>query len=122
MSGILLSIAAHFIAPISAILTTRIMDVIDDGLKLTASWPDAVKRGVVLALASILPLVATAFPQLTVPTNPGDLLTQPFIQSVLAFVIALILKGHAQAQSVAVVANAIIAAPSAGAGLGIAPK
>jgi hypothetical protein len=99
MSGILLSIAAHFIAPISGILATRFMDVIDDGLKLTANWPDTVKRGVVLALASVLPLVATAFPQLQIPTNPADMLTQPFVQSVIAFVIALVLKTHTQAKA-----------------------
>lgn len=106
MTAIFLSIAAHFIGPLSGILTTRVMDVVDDGLKLTANWPDAVKRGVVLALASVLPLVATAFPQLAIPSNPADLLTQPFIQSVLAFVIALVLKGHAKTAAATGVAKA----------------
>lgn len=106
MQAILLPILAHLLPLFSGILTTRVMDVLDDGLKLTASWPDSVKRALVAGIAAILPVVGSQVHGLAIPSNPADLLSQPFVQVFVSYLLALIFKTHAQNSAASATASA----------------
>lgn len=91
MGGILGTIGAVLVGPLSGLITTRLMDVIDDGLKLTSAWPDTIKQLLVMALAAVVP-VANAQWHLTLPADPSQLLTQPTVQYVVGLALAFIFK------------------------------
>jgi hypothetical protein len=100
MGSILSKLLPLFIGPISGLVTTRVMDLIDDGLKLTASWSDSVKQLLVMALAAVIPLLNASW-GINLPTDPSALATPTTVQYVVGLVIALILKGHASASAAA---------------------
>ena len=93
MSNFLLGLAATLIGPIAGLLTNRIMNYVDDVAKLTANLPDAVKQLIVMVLAAVIPVLNAKF-GLQLPSDIAGILSQPTVQSVVAFVLALILKGH----------------------------
>ena len=99
MNTILLGLAGHLVGPISGILTTPVMDWLDDVVKLTAKWPDLLKRCIVLAIAAVLPTIAALAPGLHLSMNPADLLTKPEVQAIIAFFVALLLKSHNKAKA-----------------------
>lgn len=99
MSNFLLGLAATMIGPISGIITTKVMDYVDDAKKWTANAPDAVKQLIVMALAAVIPLLNSKF-GLNLPSDIGGLFSQPAVQSIVAFVLALVLKGHSNQSKV----------------------
>lgn len=94
MNGILLGLASHFVGTLSGILTTPVMDWLDDVVQLTAKWPDWSKRTLVAMIAAVLPTVAALVPALHLSMNPADLLSRPEVQTIIGFVIAFLFKVH----------------------------
>lgn len=113
MSGLLGTLGAVLVGPLSGLITTRLMDVIDDGLKITSAWPDTIKQLLVMALAALLP-IANAQWHLTLPTDPSLVLTQPTVQYVVGIVLAFVFKHGSTASKTAAVVNTV--ASSAGSG------
>jgi hypothetical protein len=100
MGAIFLGLAAHFSGTLSGILTNPAMDYIDDVLKITATWPDWLKRILVGAIGGILPVVITLVPGLHISANPADLVTKPEVQIILAFFVSLMLHTHNKAKAI----------------------
>ena len=100
MGNILLGIVGAMIGPISGLITTRVMDYVDDVLKLTNGLPDAIKQLVVMALAAVIPLLNAQYGFHLAP-DYQTLLSQPSVQYIVSVVLAFVLKGHAQAKAIA---------------------
>lgn len=99
MQAILFGILGTMIGPISALVTTRLMDFIDNVLKLTDGLPATTKQLIVMALAAIVPVLNSHF-GVTIPTDYQSILSQPDIQYIVGLILAFVLKGHAQVVAV----------------------
>lgn len=104
MNAILLGIASTLIGPISGLVTTRLMDFIDDGMKLTASWPTPVKQILVMALAAIVP-VANAQLHLVLPADPSAFFASTNVQYIVGLILAFIFKHGSSASKTAAIVS-----------------
>ena len=93
MSGLLTMLVGTMIGPVSGIITTRVMDYVDDVKGWTARLPDWGKQVIVAALAAVVPLANAQF-GIDLSSDPTNILTQPSVQSIVAAGLAFILKGH----------------------------
>lgn len=99
MTAVLLGILGTLIGPLSGLITTRLMDYIDDAKGWTDKLPDSVKQLIVMGLAAVIPLVNARF-NTQLPADPSALVSQPSIQTIVAMLIAFILKGHKKVSAI----------------------
>lgn len=92
MKSLGLSLAATLIGPLTGLITKALMDFVDDVLQWTGKLPDWGKRSVVAFVATIIPLVNAQW-GLELPADVAGLLSQPTVQSLVGFFLAIILKG-----------------------------
>ena len=90
-------LAPMLIGPIAGFATNYLMTFIDDILKWTAKWPDSVKRGLVIAIGLLIPVLNQKF-GVDLSTDPTILFSQPSVQGIIAVIVAFFLK-HAGSTS-----------------------
>lgn len=106
MSKIFLSLLGTLIGPLSGLITTRVMDFIDDVMGITAKWPDTIKQLLVMALAAIVPVVNAQW-GLHLPPDVPTFFASTDVQYIVGLVLALILKGHSTTSSAAALTAAV---------------
>lgn len=96
MQDLLLKLAAPLIPLLAGLIATKLFDHVDDVLKWTAKLPDAAKQALVAALAVLIPQLNAKY-GLQLPSDVAGLLSEPALQSVVAAVLAFVLKGSKKA-------------------------
>lgn len=103
------------VGPLTGFISTYVMDLVDDVLKITANWPNPAKQALVIALTALLPAIAQVT-GLTLPADPSNLATQPVVQSIVGAAVAFFVKHmNDKKATTPVIATPVVAAatPSA---------